>query len=162
MSDEEKKTEEAPENQEEQKDEAKDEAKEEPKEEPKGEPKEEAKEEAKEDTKDEPKPDDGGVGEKGKDSDEVVKGKKGAFPKRYIVAIMVFLGICVQYALRVNLSVAIGAMCNPHTVEENGFTVRKVNSPLPVSSLFLIFFYTDPKTEVEKADIRHTKLPCRG
>ncbi|XP_031560803.1 vesicular glutamate transporter 1-like [Actinia tenebrosa] len=53
------------------------------------------------------------------------KSGKKAFPKRYIVAIMVFLGICVQYALRVNLSVAIGAMCNPHTVEENGFTITK-------------------------------------
>ncbi|XP_048585415.1 sialin isoform X2 [Nematostella vectensis] len=51
--------------------------------------------------------------------------KHPGFPKRYIVAIMVFLGICVQYALRVNLSVAIGAMCNPHTVTENGFTIKK-------------------------------------
>lgn len=53
------------------------------------------------------------------------KSKKGSFPKRYIVAIMIFLGICVQYALRVNLSVAIGAMCNNHTIEQNGFTIQK-------------------------------------
>ena len=53
-------------------------------------------------------------------------GKKSSFPKRYIVAIMIFLGICVQYALRVNLSVAIGAMCNNHTIEQNGFTIQKV------------------------------------
>ena len=52
--------------------------------------------------------------------------KKGAFAKRYIVAIMVFLGICVQYALRVNLSVAIGAMCNNRTMQQNGFTIHKV------------------------------------
>ena len=52
--------------------------------------------------------------------------KKSSFPKRYIVAIMIFLGICVQYALRVNLSVAIGAMCNNHTIEQNGFTIQKV------------------------------------
>ena len=63
-----------------------------------------------------------GEGEKSKED----KVKKGSFPKRYIVAIMIFLGICVQYALRVNLSVAIGAMCNNHTVEHNGFTIRKV------------------------------------
>ncbi len=56
-------------------------------------------------------------------------GKKSSFPKRYIVAIMIFLGICVQYALRVNLSVAIGAMCNNHTVEQNGFTIQKVRFP---------------------------------
>ena len=54
------------------------------------------------------------------------KSKKGSFPKRYVVAIMIFLGICVQYALRVNLSVAIGAMCNNHTIEQNGFTIKKV------------------------------------
>ena len=60
------------------------------------------------------------------------KSKKGSFPKRYIVAIMIFLGICVQYALRVNLSVAIGAMCNNHTIEQNGFTIQKVCA-LPTS-----------------------------
>ena len=70
----------------------------------------------------EPKPDpvEGGEG-----STQTAK-KKGAFAKRYIVAIMVFLGICVQYALRVNLSVAIGAMCNNRTVVQNGFTIHKV------------------------------------
>lgn len=58
--------------------------------------------------------------------DEKDSTKKSSFPKRYVVAIMIFLGICVQYALRVNLSVAIGAMCNNHTVEQNGFTIQKV------------------------------------
>lgn len=56
-------------------------------------------------------------------------GKKSSFPKRYVVAIMIFLGICVQYALRVNLSVAITAMCNNHTIEQNGFTIQKVRFP---------------------------------
>jgi len=70
----------------------------------------------------EPQPDPvEGEGEKS----EKCKSKKGSFPKRYIVAIMIFLGICVQYALRVNLSVAIGAMCNNHTIEQNGFTIQK-------------------------------------
>ena len=71
----------------------------------------------------EPQPDPvEGEGEKNEKSDA----KKSSFPKRYIVAIMIFLGICVQYALRVNLSVAIGAMCNNHTIEQNGFTIQKV------------------------------------
>lgn len=71
----------------------------------------------------EPQPDPvEGEGEKSEKSD----GKKSSFPKRYIVAIMIFLGICVQYALRVNLSVAIGAMCNNHTIEQNGFDIQKV------------------------------------
>ena len=70
----------------------------------------------------EPQPDPvEGEGEKTERSDA-----KKSFPKRYIVAIMIFLGICVQYALRVNLSVAIGAMCNNHTIEQNGFTIQKV------------------------------------
>ena len=73
----------------------------------------------------EPQPDPvEGEGEKTEKSDS----KKSSFPKRYIVAIMIFLGICVQYALRVNLSVAIGAMCNNHTIEQNGFTIHKVRT----------------------------------
>ena len=71
----------------------------------------------------EPRPDPvEGEGEKTEKTD----GKRSSFPKRYVVAIMIFLGICVQYALRVNLSVAIGAMCNNHTIEQNGFTIQKV------------------------------------
>jgi len=50
----------------------------------------------------------------------------GGFPKRYVLALMVFLGFSVLYALRVNLNVAIGAMCNNHTIYENGFYVNKV------------------------------------
>ena len=64
--------------------------------------------------------------EGGEEESAKSKGKKSSFPKRYIVAIMIFLGICVQYALRVNLSVAIGAMCNNHTIQQNGFTIQKV------------------------------------
>lgn len=75
----------------------------------------------------EPQPDPvEGEGEKTGKSDA----KKSSFPKRYVVAIMIFLGICVQYALRVNLSVAIGAMCNNHTIEQNGFTIQKVHFSL--------------------------------
>lgn len=48
------------------------------------------------------------------------------FPKRYLLALMIFLGFCVLYALRVNLNVAIGAMCNNHTIYVNGFYVKKV------------------------------------
>ena len=52
--------------------------------------------------------------------------KDVGFPKRYTLALMVFLGFCVLYALRVNLNVAIGAMCNNHTIYVNGFYVKKV------------------------------------
>jgi len=53
-------------------------------------------------------------------------GQDVGFPKRYLLALMVFLGFAVLYALRVNLNVAIGAMCNNHTIYENGFYVNKV------------------------------------
>lgn len=46
-----------------------------------------------------------------------------SFPKRYILAIMTFLGFMNMYALRVNLNVAIGAMVNNHTVHQRGYTV---------------------------------------
>ena len=52
-----------------------------------------------------------------------------SFPKRYILAIMTFLGFMNMYALRVNLNVAIGAMVNNHTISQNGYTVTRV-SPL--------------------------------
>ncbi|MEM7333915.1 MAG: hypothetical protein AAF490_17645, partial [Chloroflexota bacterium] len=41
-------------------------------------------------------------------------------PKRYILAIMMFMGFVNMYAIRVNLNVAIGAMVNNHTVVRNG------------------------------------------
>lgn len=50
-----------------------------------------------------------------------------SFPKRYILAIMTFLGFMNMYALRVNLNVAIGAMVNNHTVHQRGYTVTRVN-----------------------------------
>jgi len=59
--------------------------------------------------------------------------KDVGFPKRYILALMVFLGFSVLYALRVNLNVAIGAMCNNHTIYENGFYVQKVITNKPKS-----------------------------
>ena len=84
---------------------------------------------------DTPKPD---PVEGGGEESEKSKGKKSSFPKRYIVAIMIFLGICVQYALRVNLSVAIGAMCNNHTIQQNGFTIQKVCATGLLRSCFAI------------------------
>jgi len=49
-----------------------------------------------------------------------------SFPKRYILAIMTFLGFMNMYALRVNLNVAIGAMVNNHTVQQKGYTFTRV------------------------------------
>lgn len=49
-----------------------------------------------------------------------------SFPKRYILAIMTFLGFMNMYALRVNLNVAIGAMVNNHTVHQKGYTLTRV------------------------------------
>ena len=48
------------------------------------------------------------------------------FPKRYILAIMTFLGFMNMYALRVNLNVALGAMVNNHTVQVRGMTFLRV------------------------------------
>ncbi|XP_066916551.1 sialin-like [Clytia hemisphaerica] len=44
-------------------------------------------------------------------------------PKRYILAIMMFMGFVNMYAVRVNLNVAIGAMVNNHTVVKNGVAI---------------------------------------
>ena len=41
-------------------------------------------------------------------------------PKRYILAIMMFMGFVNMYAIRVNLNVAIGAMVNNHTLIQGG------------------------------------------
>lgn len=41
-------------------------------------------------------------------------------PKRYILAIMMFMGFVNMYAIRVNLNVAIGAMVNNHTIVRGG------------------------------------------
>lgn len=48
-------------------------------------------------------------------------------PKRYILAIMMFLGFVNMYAIRVNLNVAIGAMVNNHTLIKGG--VASVEAP---------------------------------
>ena len=56
-------------------------------------------------------------------------------PKRYILAIMMFMGFVNMYAVRVNLNVAIGAMANNHTVVRNGVAVTVV-SFLLLSLLF--------------------------
>jgi len=60
------------------------------------------------------------------DEDLSQLGKDVGFPKRYVLAVMVFFGFCTLYALRVNLNVAIGAMCNNHTIYVNGFYVQRV------------------------------------
>lgn len=57
---------------------------------------------------------------------DATKKRKPCFPKRYVIVIMLFLGLATQYALRVNINIAITAMCNNHTVKENGFTITKV------------------------------------
>jgi len=44
-------------------------------------------------------------------------------PKRYILAIMMFMGMVNMYAIRVNLNVAIGAMVNNHTVVQGGVAI---------------------------------------
>ena len=94
----------------------------------------------------EPQPDPE-VDDEGEKTKKRGKSKKGSFPKRYIVAIMIFLGICVQYALRVNLSVAIGAMCNNHTIEQNGFTINKVG--VPAEGGYSTTFYTGGELNFE-------------
>lgn len=49
-------------------------------------------------------------------------------PKRYILAIMMFMGFVNLYAVRVNLNVAIGAMVNNHTVVKDGVAITVVSS----------------------------------
>lgn len=44
-------------------------------------------------------------------------------PKRYVLAIMMFMGFVNMYAIRVNLNVAIGAMVNNHTVVQGGVAI---------------------------------------
>ena len=53
-------------------------------------------------------------------------------PKRYILAIMMFMGFVNMYAIRVNLNVAIGAMVNNHTVIRNGVAVIVVRKHVPL------------------------------
>ncbi|XP_049799098.1 sialin-like [Schistocerca nitens] len=48
------------------------------------------------------------------------KGCKDLIPARYIVAILAFFGLCVQYTLKVNLSVAIVAMVKTNTSSDSG------------------------------------------
>lgn len=44
-------------------------------------------------------------------------------PKRYVLAIMMFMGFVNMYAIRVNLNVAIGAMVNNHTIVQGGVAI---------------------------------------
>lgn len=59
-------------------------------------------------------------------NEEIIDSKYQSFPKRYILACLIFLGFCVLYGLRVNLNIAIGVMCNNNTQTINGFQVNKV------------------------------------
>ena len=49
-------------------------------------------------------------------------------PKRYVLAIMMFMGFVNMYAIRVNLNVAIGAMVNNHTIVQDGVAILVVSS----------------------------------
>lgn len=59
--------------------------------------------------------------------DDIEEPRVFSFPKRYILAIMTFLGFMNMYALRVNLNVAIGAMVNNHTVQVRGMSFLRVS-----------------------------------
>lgn len=48
-------------------------------------------------------------------------------PKRYVLAIMMFMGFVNMYAIRVNLNVAIGAMVNNHTIVQGGVAILVVS-----------------------------------
>lgn len=49
---------------------------------------------------------------------------KCVFPKRYMVAVLIFLGFANMYAMRVNLSVAVAVMVANHTVIRDGKEVQ--------------------------------------
>ena len=66
------------------------------------------------------------IAEAPKDEKPMAK-KQPGFPKRYVITLMLFLGLATQYALRVNINIAITAMCNNITVKRNGFTITKVS-----------------------------------
>lgn len=77
-----------------------------------------------------------------------------SFPKRYILAIMTFLGFMNMYALRVNLNVAIGAMVNNHTVHQKGYTIIRVKYLLDMNCLLISFSYTYIiKREIQRSTI---------
>ena len=49
---------------------------------------------------------------------------KCVLPKRYMVAVLIFLGFANMYAMRVNLSVAVAVMVANHTVIRDGKEVQ--------------------------------------
>ncbi|XP_021917270.1 vesicular glutamate transporter 2-like isoform X2 [Zootermopsis nevadensis] len=72
-----------------------------------------------------------------------------SIPRRYVVAIMAFLGFCNVYSLRVNLSVAIVAMTSNYSYTENGTEQFKQDYPwssevqgLVLSSFFFGYIVT--------------------
>ena len=75
-----------------------------------------------------------------------------SFPKRYILAIMTFLGFMNMYALRVNLNVAIGAMVNNHTVHQKGYTITRVKYLLNMNCV-LFFLDLHHKEEIQRRTI---------
>ena len=72
------------------------------------------------------KPSDTELGEDAPKSGTTTQRNLAGFPKRYVIVIMLFLGLATQYALRVNINIAITAMTNNHTVKQNGFTITRV------------------------------------
>lgn len=69
---------------------------------------------------------------------------KCTFPKRYILALLGFLGFCNVYCMRTNLSVAIVAMVNNRTEMINGTKVTMVDfdwSPQLQGLLLASFFW---------------------
>ena len=75
-----------------------------------------------------------------KDSEDDIDAASGdfSFPKRYILAIMTFLGFMNMYALRVNLNVALSAMVNNHTIQQKGYTVIRVRIIFNIKSPSLL------------------------
>ena len=61
-------------------------------------------------------------------------------PKRYVLAIMMFMGMVNMYAIRVNLNVAIGAMVNNHTVVQGGVAILVVSETSDVCYSTSVFF----------------------
>ncbi|XP_046392973.1 sialin-like [Ischnura elegans] len=82
-----------------------------------------------------------------KESGVSKKSVRRGLPRRYMVAILAFLGFWNVYALRVNLSVAIVAMTTPYnvTVERDGVLVQEVRQDfdwdLPTKGLLLSSFF---------------------
>lgn len=67
--------------------------------------------------------------------------KCGLLPKRYLLAILSFLGFLNVYALRVNLSVALVAMVSKRTITDPNGNITKTVSIMMAITLVLYLFY---------------------